>query len=297
MATQFVQTALLDLAYETAGPADGPPVLLVHGFPDDARAWEAVAAPLAQAGYRTIAPYLRGVGPTRFRDPSTVRSGQNGALAQDLLDLADALGLGAFTLVGHDWGTQAAQAVAALAPERVRHLVSFAPYSLTWDDYQQGPPNYPQIRALWYQQVLQSELGEQLLTYDRRGFCRYLWETWSPSWPVAEATFAAAAESFDNPDFVAVVLHAYRSGYGQAANDPRYDAIEGQLAQRPPITVPTTVLLGEDDGINLFVPEMLEQHRDFTGPYRARSYAGVGHFIHHERPEAVVEAVLQPPRG
>lgn len=297
MATQFVQTALLDLAYETQGPADGPPVLLVHGFPDDARAWEAVSAPLAQAGYRTIAPYLRGVGPTRFRDPATPRSGQNGALAQDLLDLADALGLDAFTLVGHDWGAQAAQAVAALHPERVRHLVSFAPYSLTWDDYQQGPPNYPQIRALWYQQVLQSELGEQLLAYDRRGFCRYLWATWSPGWPFAAATFGTTAESFDNPDFVAVVLHAYRSGYGQAANDPRYDGLEGRLAQRPPITVPSTVLLGEDDGINLFAPEMLAQQRDFTGPYAARSFAGVGHFMHRERPEAVVAAVFQPPRG
>lgn len=297
MPTQFVHTPLLDLAYEHAGPPDGPPVLLVHGFPDDARSWQAVSAPLAQAGYRVIAPYLRGVGPTRFRDAASIRSGQNGALAQDLIDLADALGLGTFTLVGHDWGAQAAQALAALAPERVGHLVSFAPYSLTWDDYQQGPPNYPQIRALWYQQVLQSELGEQLLTYDRRGFCRYLWATWSPSWTLDEATFAATAEAFDNPDFVAVVLHAYRSGYGQAANDPRYDALEGRLAQRPPITVPTSVLLGEDDGINLFVPAMLEQNRDFSGPYAARSYAGVGHFIHRERPQEVVEAVLLPPRA
>jgi len=295
MTTQFAQTSLLDMAYETSGPADGTPALLLHGFPDDAHAWDAVSAALATAGYRTIAPYLRGFGPTRFRDPATLRSGQNGALAQDVIELADALGLGTFTLVGHDWGAQAAQAIAALHPERVRHLVSFAPYALTWDDYQEGPPNYPQIRALWYQQVLQGELGEQLLSYDRQGFCRYLWATWSPSWAFDEATFAAAAAAFENPDFVAVVLHAYRAGYGQAQNDPRYAAIEERLAQRPPITVPTSVLLGEDDGINLFQPAMLAQQRDFGGAYAARSYAGVGHFIHRELPAMVVEAVLQAP--
>ena len=167
-----------------------------------------MAAALAAAGYRTIAPYLRGFGPTRFRDPATMRSGQNGALAQDVIELADALGLGTFTLVGHDWGAQAPQAIAALHPERVRHLVSFAPYALTWDDYQEGPPNYPQIRALWYQQVLQGELGEQLLSYDRHGFCRYLWATWSPSWAFDEATFAAAATAFEHPDFVASATSA-----------------------------------------------------------------------------------------
>jgi pimeloyl-ACP methyl ester carboxylesterase len=292
MTTRSVQTTLLDLAYETAGPADGPPVLLIHGFPDDAQGWAAVARNLAAAGYRTIAPYLRGVGPTRFRDTATLRSGQNGALAQDIIELADALALERYILVGHDWGAQAAQAVAVLQPARVRHLVSFAPYSLTWDDYQNGPPNYPQLRALWYQYVLQSELGEQLLAYDREGFCRYLWRTWSPSWAFDEATFARTAASFANPDYVAVVLHAYRSGYGQVANDPRYEEIERVLAQRPPIAVPTTVLLGENDGINLFAPGMGEQHDDFSGPYRAQSYPGVGHFIHREQPQAVIEAVL-----
>lgn len=293
MTTRYVDTPALTIAYEEQGPPDGAPVLLLHGFPDDARAWDAVAQGLAGAGLRTVAPYLRGFGPTRFRDAARQRSGQNGALAQDAIDLADALGLAQFTLVGHDWGAQAAQAVAALHPERVTHLVSFAPYSLTWSDYQEGPPNYRQIRALWYQNVLQGELGENLLTYDRGGFCRYLWDTWSPSHPWDDAAFAATADSFDNPDFVAVALHAYRSGYGQAPNDPRYAAIEAQLAQRPPIAVPTTVLLGHDDGVNLFAPDMLEQRRDFTGRYVARAYDGVGHFIHRERPAVVIAAIRQ----
>jgi pimeloyl-ACP methyl ester carboxylesterase len=283
---------VLEVAFEVEGPVDGIPVVLIHGFPDDARSWAAVASGLAQAGYRTIAPYLRGVGPTRFLQGDTLRSGQNGALAQDIIELADALDLSSFVLVGHDWGAQAAQAVAALWPERVQRLISFAPYSLTWDDYQEGPPNYDQIKALWYQQVLQSDMGEQLLTYDRRGFCQYLWRTWSPSWSIDEGRFAATAESFDNPDFVAVVLHAYRAGYGQVALDPRYDAIEARLAQRPAISVPTTVLLGRDDGINLFQPAMLAQQQDFTGPYSARVYDGVGHFIHRELPQAVIDAVV-----
>ena len=292
MAIEYVQTPLLDLAYEAQGPSDGTPVLLLHGFPDDVRAWDDVARALAAAGYRTIAPYLRGFGPTRFRDAQTIRSGQNAALAQDGIELADALGLDKFALVGHDWGAQAAQAIAALHPERVQHLVSFAPYSLTWSDYQEGPPNYSQLRALWYQQVLQGELGEQLLQWDRQGFCRYLWETWSPSHRWSEAAFAATAGSFENPDFVAVVLQAYRSGYDQTVNDEQYATIEARLAERPSISVPTTVLLGRDDGVALFEPSMLEQQRDFTGDYVARVYDQVGHFIHRERPEVVIDAVL-----
>lgn len=291
MTTQFVRTALLDMAYETQGPDDGHPIILLHGFPDDIRAWDDVVAGVTAQGYRTYTPYLRGYGATRFLNEETMRSGQTGALAQDVIEFADALGLEQFTIVGHGWGANAAQAIAALHPTRVRHLVSFAPYSLTWSDYQEGPPYYPQIRALWYQNVLNQEMGAALLQWDRRGFCRYLWETWSPTWAFTDATFEATAQSFDNPDFAAVVLHAYRSSYGNAENDPRYDDIEAQLAQRPSISVPTTVLLGKDDGIAIFQPSMLEQHRDFTGAYVAHAYDQVGHFIHRERSQAVIDAI------
>lgn len=292
MTTQYVDTSLLRIAYEEHGSADGTPAILVHGFPDDARSWDSVAAALAQAEYRCIAPYLRGFGPTRFHEAGTMRSGQTGAIAQDIVALADALELERFVLVGHDWGANAAQAIAALHPERVQHLVSFAPYSLTWDDFQ-GSPDYPQLRALWYQNVLQGALGENLLRYDRERFCRFLWSSWSPNWASGDDTFRATAASFSKPDFDAVVLHAYRSGYDNAPNDPRYAAIEAQLAQRPPIEVATTVLLGRDDGIALFRPWMVEQQRDFRGDYAARVYDGVGHFIHRERPDAVIEAIHQ----
>ena len=290
--THFVETSVLRIAYEVQGPEDGQSVILLHGFPDDVRAWDAVVSGLTEQGFRTYVPYLRGYGKTQFLDDATLRSGQNGALVQDVIDFADALGLETFVLVGHDWGAQASQGVAALMPDRVRHLISFAPYSLTWSDYQEGPPNYDQIRALWYQNVLNQEIGEGLLYRDRLGFTRYLWETWSPSWAFSDETFKTTALSFDNPDFVPVVLHAYRASYGAAQNDPRYAAIEAQLAQRPSITVPTTILLGQNDGINIFDASMLEQQSDFTGPYTASVHEGVGHFIHRERPDIVIQAVL-----
>lgn len=293
MRTQFVETSVLRIGYEVQGAEDGQPVILLHGFPDDIRAWDAVVAGLRQAGFRTYTPYLRGYGETRFLDEATPRSGQNGALAQDIIEFADALNLAEFILVGHDWGAQAAQGVAALYPQRVNHLISFAPYSLTWSDYQEASPKYDQIRALWYQNVLNQEMGEGILYGDVRGFTRYLWQTWSPSWEFTDETFETTAVSFDNPDFVPVVLQAYRGSYGAAPNDPRYDEIEAQLAQRPPITVPTTVLLGAEDGVNIFMPYMLEQYNDFTGGYTARVYEGVGHFIHRENPQAVIDAVIE----
>ncbi|MCU0480746.1 MAG: alpha/beta hydrolase [Anaerolineae bacterium] len=289
--TQYVQTSVLNIAYEVQGRADGTPIILLHGFPDDIRSWDGVIEGVVSAGFRTYAPYLRGYGLTSFLEDTTPRVGQNGALVQDVIEFADALGLSTFILVGHDWGAQAAQGVAALYPERVTHLVSFAPYSLTWDDYQQGF-NYPQIQALWYQSVLNQPIGEGILYADAKGFARYLWQTWSPSWEFSDDVFEATAISFMNPDFVPVVLQAYRGSYGLASNDPRYDAIEAQLAQRPPITVNTTVLLGADDGINIFMPYMLEQTSDFSGGYTAKVYDGVGHFIHRENPQVVIDAIL-----
>lgn len=285
------KTSVLNLAYETWGPSEGPPVLLLHGFPDDARSWDTVAKGLASAGHWVIAPYLRGFGLTWFLDDATPRSGQLAALVTDVLELADGLGLERFTLVGHDWGARAAQAVAALHPERVEQLVSFTDYEVAWND--EGFPPYKTLHALWYQWVLLSEMGSPLLYADRRGFCRYLWRAWSPTWNFTDE-FDEAAPSFDNPDFVEVVLSAYRHGrHEDAASDPRYADREAKLAAGPEITVPTTLLIGADDGIVQPHPGDERWQMHFTGEVDRRLLEGVGHFPHRERPEAVIEAVLK----
>lgn len=292
MPREKLKTSVLDLVYEAWGTSNGSPILLLHGFPDDARSWEEVAGGLSEAGHRVIAPYSRGFAPTRFLSETTPRSGQLAALATDVLELTYALGLERFTLVGHDWGARAAQAVAALYPERVERLVSFTDYEVAWND--EGFPPYEALHALWYQWVLMSEMGPPLLHADRGGFCRYLWRAWSPTWNFSDEMFEGAAASFDNPDFIEVVLSAYRHGrHEDAASDPRYADLEAQLATGPEITVPTTLLIGADDGIVQPYPDDERWRTHFTGKAGRHLLEGVGHFPHRERPQAVIEAVLQ----
>lgn len=289
--TQVIDTPTLHIAYESWGDPENTPVILLHGFPDDARSWGAVGAGLAAAGYRACAPYVRGCGATHFRDEAAARSGQLAAQVQDVLDFADALGLAQFALIGHDWGSHTAQAVAALYPERVTRLVSLSPYSITWDSYQ-SEINFAQIHALWYQFVFNSEMGAGLLYADRRGFARYLWQSWSPTWTFSEAEFDAAAASFDNPDYIPVVLDAYNRNPAAIISDPRAAHLEPLISASPRVTVPTVVLLGKDDGINLFDPAMLAQSDFFTGDYHAYGIDGVGHFMHRERPQVIIDALL-----
>lgn len=294
-----VRTAVLDIAYEARGPADGRPVVLVHGFPDDARSWDRVAAELAGHGCRVIAPYLRGVGPTRFRDDSTPRSGQLGALVDDLVALLDALELPTATMAGQDWGSRAVQGVAALHPQRVEHLVTLGTYGLTWDDGEGFPP--PRVlHALWYQWVLMLDqwvlmldLGPALLRYARDEFCSYLWEAWSPTWPGRQEAFAHVRPSLENPDFTDVVLSAYRHGRGEAVTDPRYGDVDAALAAGPTIDVPTTILLGADDGVELPQAEDPRDARFFTHIRERRLLPGVGHFPHREDPATVAAALLR----
>ncbi len=294
---KHIQTPALNIAYREHGPLNGPPILLLHGFPDDARAWGDVIPPLVEAGYRALAPYLRGFGQTRFLDRKTPRSGQLGALAQDAIDFADALELDTFTLVGHDWGGRAAQAVAVLHAERVQRLISLADYEITYGDKMQGPPPYAQLHALWYQWMLNLPMGEFILRGDRRGFCRYLWQSWSPSWKFDDATFESTARSFDNPDFVDIVIHGYRYGRDDmqrddAPGDPRYEALEAKLSQGPKITVPTVVIQGAEDGVNIFAEAPTGRDEFFTGGHKRIVLDGVGHFPHREQPQAVVDSIL-----
>ncbi|ODU62296.1 MAG: alpha/beta hydrolase [Acetobacteraceae bacterium SCN 69-10] len=287
-----VRTATLDIACEAHGPADGPAVVLLHGFPDDVRTWDGVAPALAAAGCRVLVPWLRGYGPTRFLDPATPRSGQQAALGADLLALLDALGIGQATLAGYDWGGRAACVVAALWPRRVRGLVSINGYNIQHIASAARPGTAAQELRYWYQWYFHTERGRAGLAANRRELCRLLWRLWSPNWDFDEATFARTADSFDNPDFVDVVIQSYRHRYGAAPGDPALDEIEARLAARPPITVPAIVLHGEADGVD---PPTAEDRAAalFTGPYRRTLIPGAGHFLPREAAEVIAAAVLE----
>ncbi|MBN8890182.1 MAG: alpha/beta fold hydrolase [Rhodospirillales bacterium] len=287
-----VRTATLDIACEAHGPADGPAVVLLHGFPDDVRTWDGVAPALAAAGCRVLVPWLRGYGPTRFLDPATPRSGQPAALGADLLALLDALGIGQATLAGYDWGGRAACVVAALWPRRVRGLVSINGYNIQHIASAARPGTAAQELRYWYQWYFHTERGRAGLAANRRELCRLLWRLWSPNWDFDEATFARTADSFDNPDFVDVVIQSYRHRYGAAPGDPALDEIEARLAARPPITVPAIVLHGEADGVD---PPTAEDRAAalFTGPYRRTLIPGAGHFLPREAAEVIAAAVLE----
>jgi pimeloyl-ACP methyl ester carboxylesterase len=291
-AVRHARTSVLDIAYEESGPADGVPVFLMHGFPDDARTWDGVAAPLAAQGYRVIAPYLRGYGPTRFLMPNTMRSGQQGAIGSDLRELMDVLGIGRAFLAGYDWGGRAACIVAALWPERVQGLVSIGGYNIQDIARNVKPEAADYEWRYWYQWYFNTARGVAGLAANRHDICRQLWKMWSPNWAFDDATYAATGAAFDNPDYVDIVIHSYRHRYQAAPSDPAYEEIERRLALRPKITVPTVVLHGAADGVDL--PVLSENDAPhFTASYRREVVPGAGHFFSREAPEKVVDAVLE----
>ena len=287
-----LDTPILRIAYERRGPTNAPVALLLHGFPDDYHTWSAVSEQLVAAGYQTIAPSMRGCAGSVFLDSDTMRSGQTTALAQDAIDLLDALGIEQVTLVGHDWGARAGYLVAALWPARVEQLVvASVGYETGIKPGNEIPPQ--QVHAYWYQWFFHSERGHEMLKNNRRDFCRYIWHLWSPTWQFGDAEFAQAAASWDNPNWVAVVLHSYRFRWGAAPPDPRYAPLEAQLKPQPKISVPTLVLHGELDGASL-VASSAGKEQYFTGPYERRVLPGVGHYVPREAPEAIVAAIARP---
>lgn len=287
---KHARTRVLDIGCEETGPGDGRPVLLMHGFPYDPRAFDGVVPGLVAAGCRVIVPYLRGYGPTRFLSEGTMRSGQQAALGADLLALLDALGIPRAVLAGYDWGGRAACIVAALWPERVSGLVSIGGYNIQDIAGSAAPLAPEQEYRFWYQYYFHSERGRAALQADRRGVCRLLWRLWSPAWNFDETTFARSAASFDNPDFVDVVVHSYRHRFGYAAGDPAYDGLEARLAEQPFITVPAIVLHGGSDGVDPAEMSADDAAR-FTGFYERRVVPGAGHNLPQEAPGAVVEAI------
>ena len=293
---KHVQAGDLDIAYLEQGPVDGTPVILLHGFPYDGHAYDVAAARLAQAGLRCFSPFLRGYGPTRFRSTDTFRSGQQAALGTDLTAFMAALGIKSAVLAGYDWGGRAACVVAALSPERVRGLVTCGtPYNIQNGATAAKPIAPDAERRHWYWFYLNSERGRAALTDNRRGYCRALWTDFSPTWAFDDATFDRSAVAFDNPDFVAVVLHSYRYRIGAVAGDVRFEEVERRLAVEPAITVPTIALCGADDGIDPPQPSgTVTPH--FTQLRRLTTLPGVGHNLPQEAPDAFAQAVLEVAR-
>jgi pimeloyl-ACP methyl ester carboxylesterase len=287
-----VRTSVLEIAYEESGPAAGVAVLLMHGFPYDPRTYDEMVPSLVEVGCRVIVPYLRGYGPTSFLLSDTLRSGQQAALGNDLKELIDALAIERAVLAGYDWGGRAACIVAALWPDRVRGLVSANGYNIQDIAGSGKPAPAEQEYRLWYQYYFHTERGRAGLQANRREFCRLLWRLWSPNWRFDDATYDRTAVSFDNPDFVEVVVHSYRHRFGYAGGDPRLEAIEQRLAAKPRISVPTIVLHG--DGSGLSRPESSLKHAGFfTGPYQHRVIPTAGHNLPQEAPKAVADAVLE----
>jgi pimeloyl-ACP methyl ester carboxylesterase len=287
---------VLDIAWHGCGPADGPAVFLLHGFPYDIHSYVEVAPMLGDAGCRVVVPYLRGYGATRFLKKDTPRSGEQAALGADLLALMDALKIPRAVLAGYDWGGRAACVVAALWPQRCAGLVSYNNYNIHDIARAMEPDTPVNERRYWYQYYFHSERGRAGLAKDRRALTRLLWELWSPSWKFDDATFARSAAAFDNEDFVEVVIHSYRQRYGLVEGDPAYADSERQLAKQPVITVPTITFDGADDGVR--DPSPAAAHaRFFSGPRSHRVVPGVGHNMPQEAPRVFADAVLELVRG
>ncbi|MCX8224545.1 MAG: alpha/beta hydrolase [Sulfitobacter sp.] len=288
-----ITAGCLEVYYHEVGPIAGDPVILLHGFPYDAHAYDAVSARLAKQGYRCIAPYLRGYGQTRFLSADTMRSGQQAALGADLLAFMDALSVKTAFLGGYDWGGRAACIIAALWPERVRGLVSCGRgYNIQDIARAKEPAPAVEEARYWYMYYFHTERGRAGLTLNRRDICKHIWSIWSPTWRFDDATWAATAPSFDNPDFVEVVLHSYRHRFGSIAGDPAYEDIETRLAEQPSIGVPSIVLQGRDDGVD--PPREEDSDRQhFGGFYERQIIDGTGHNLPQEAPDAFAAAVLR----
>jgi pimeloyl-ACP methyl ester carboxylesterase len=292
-AVKTVRTKVLEIGYHESGDPAGFPVILLHGFPDDAHAYDGVAPLLAKAGHRALAVYLRGYGPTRFLDPAAPRMAEQAAIGQDVIDFADALALPRFAVAGYDWGGRAAAIAAALHPDRVRAAVLVGGYTIqnTVAPGRPGPPLA--ARRLWYQWYFNTDAGRAGLEQNRRALSELLWREWSPTWRFSAEMFDLTARSFDNPDFVDCVIHSYRHRNFNAPGEPRFLEVERRLATRPPIAVPTIVLYGGDDSFGHPGAEITVDDRATLSMLVAkRIVEGAGHFVPHEKPEAFSSALV-----
>ena len=287
-----IEAGVLDVGYIDAGAADGPAVVLLHGWPYDIHSYAEVAPRLAVAGYRVIVPYLRGYGTTRFLSETTVRNGEQAALASDTVALMDALGIEMAIIAGFDWGARSADIVAALWPGRVSGMVSVSGY-LIGSQHAGKVPLPPQAEhQWWYQYYFATERGRAGYDQYRREFAKLVWQTASPMWKFDDGTFDRSAASFHNPDHVAIVIHNYRWRLGLADGEPEYLDLEKQLAEGPVISVPTITLEGDANGAPH--PRPIEYAAKFSGPYSHRTIdGGIGHNLPQEAPEAFADAIRE----
>jgi len=289
---RHVDAGMLDIAYYEAGPADGPVVMLMHGFPYDIHSFVDVAPMLVAQGCRTIVPYLRGYGPTGFRDQATPRSGEQAAVGADLIALMDALGVMRAVFAGYDWGGRAACVAAALWPDRCRGLVSVNGYLIQNIAKAMVPVRSEHEVALWYQYYFQLERGRAGLAANRREITRILWKQWSPNWHFDEAILQRTAIAHDNPDYVDVAIHSYRHRFGLADGDPHYADLQRRLATLPAIAVPAITLDGDADGVAPATDGSAGAAK-FTGRRSHRVIPQVGHNLPQEAPEAFAAAVME----
>lgn len=289
-----VQTPVLDVGYEEQGSPSGTPIILLHGFPYDTRSFDGVVGPLAAAGHRVLVPYLRGYGPTRFRDRTAPRMAEQAAIGQDLIDFADALGIERFAVGGFDWGNRAACVAAVLEPERIIGQVSIGGYSVQNTVTPGRPMQASQAARFWYMWYFNTDQGAAALEQDRHDIIRYLWDTWSPQWRYTDEIYGRSAASFENPDFVAIVIHSYRHRQMNAPGEQRFLEVERRLAERPPIEVPAIVLRGTASGLGGSPsPDPTADRERFPRLVARRIVEGAGHDLPRHRPDAVADALLE----
>lgn len=290
---KFIETPFLKIAYEEHGDSKDFPIILLHGFPYDARSWDEVVPLLVRSGYRVFVPYIRGYGSTEFLDPDVPRTAQQSAIAQDLIDLIDSLGLNQVGLAGFDWGNRATCIASYLQPERVRGLVAIGGYPVQNTVNPQSPANAMSNARMWYQWYFNTKQGIVGLQQKRHDIIRYLWDTWSPTWEYTDEVYQRSAKSFDNPDFVDVVIHSYRHRHRNAAGEQRFLELEENLAQNPVINVPAIVLRGTDNGLGSPSADFDTDQKQFPKLVDTRLVGKAGHDLPRHRPDSVTEALSE----
>jgi pimeloyl-ACP methyl ester carboxylesterase len=287
-----IDAGVLNVSYAETGPADGPAVILLHGWPYDIHSYVDVAPALASVGYRVVVPYLRGYGATRFLSNETFRNGQPAALAVDLITLMDALKIEKATIGGFDWGARTGDIVAAIWPERCKALVSVSGYLIGSPATEKAPLPPKAELQWWYQYYFATERGQAGYDKYRHDFAKLIWQLASPKWSFDDATFDRSAAALDNPDHVAIAIHDYRWRLGLADGERKYDDLDKRLAEFPAIGVPTITLEGDANGAPH--PEPSAYAKKFTGKYEHRTVkGGIGHNLPQEAPQAFAEAIVE----